>query len=131
MPPAHVLPCAEYRIECVPDVRPARATLSLVGPAAEGSLARVLARNMGVCDPIPPLMPGDASGSCGQGQTYTLPQCSTTALVPPGGGGLTRAAGADVLLATCDSAGHGMFAIVERVINQILLARRLGARARS
>lgn len=131
MPPAHVLLCAEYRVECVPGVRPARATLTRVGPAAQGSLARVLSRNMGVCDPIPPLMPGDASGACAQGQTYTLPQCSTTALVPPGGAGLARAAGADVLLATCDSAGHGMFAIVERVVNQILLARKLGGRKRS
>jgi hypothetical protein len=33
----------------------------------------------------------------------------------------------DILLATSDHAGHGMFAIVERVINQILLARRIGA----
>ena len=35
----------------------------------------------------------------------------------------------DVLLATTDHPGHGLFAIVERVINQILLARRIGAPA--
>ena len=32
----------------------------------------------------------------------------------------------DVLLATVDHHGHGFFAIVERIINQILHARKIG-----
>jgi len=38
---------------------------------------------------------------------------------------LPRTAGAvDVFVATCDHYGHGLFALVERILNQIMFAKR-------
>jgi hypothetical protein len=142
--------CADYRLTCLPGVQPARAILSLEGVAAGSTRGQALAsrstggRTGAGCIGVPPLLPTPSGAPCQAGETYVLPQCSATFLVPPALSGAARAASVeqpssslnvpgaasavDVLLATSDHAGHGMFAIVERVINQILLARRIGAR---
>ena len=76
---------------------------------------------------------------CTAGSSFTLLQCSRHPLAPPSAstasaasatarasrGGPSRG-GVDVLLAVSDNAGHGLFATVERVINQVLYARAKG-----
>ena len=68
--------------------------------------------------------------SCDAGASYSVLQCSERSLVPGGGaasGAVGGAAeGVDVLLAITDNVGHGLFAIVERVVNQVLFALTRG-----
>ena len=72
-------------------------------------------------------------------ERYTVLQCSRRPLVPldtrvdealssphGDGGPAARPPVVDVLLAVTDNAGHGLFAIVERVVNQVLFARAMG-----
>ena len=69
-------------------------------------------------------------------ERYEVLQCSHVALVSPGLAArmparfqaLPRAVSSevDVLLAVSDNRGHGLFAIVERVVNQVLYARAHG-----
>ena len=63
---------------------------------------------------------------CGGGRSFVTYQCSSRLLLPPpqfsskppvGGGGV------DVLLATSDHFGHGLFAMMQRILNQVHLAR--------
>ena len=65
-------------------------------------------------------------------ERYRLLQCLPRGLIPhaPTSGALrddARGAG-DVLLVHSDNRGHGLFAMVERVANQILFARSRGLR---
>ncbi|EOD35914.1 hypothetical protein EMIHUDRAFT_467300 [Emiliania huxleyi CCMP1516] len=135
------LACHDYRLTCVAGAQPARATLSLDGAAtaATTGLARVLARRRrpsqasadGDCHGAPLLLGAAAPGGpCRAGDSFVAPQCTAADLLPPPPepppqASAAGAAPVDVLLATCDNAGHGLFALLERVVNQVLLARRL------
>lgn len=74
---------------------------------------------------------------CEGHRRYPVFQCSNTPLLPPALGrhaslehrrSLQRRSRshADVLLVTSDNRGHGLFATVERVLNQLLYARAAG-----
>ena len=135
------LACHDYRLTCVAGAQPARATLSIDGAAtaATTGLARVLARRRrpsqasadGDCHGAPLLLGAAAPGGpCRAGDSFVAPQCTAADLLPPPPepppqASAAGAAPVDVLLATCDNAGHGLFALLERVVNQVLLARRL------
>lgn len=130
--PGGPLICAAYHISCVPGSRPARGALGLAAEDEAEEAAR------GGCaedtDTATPLLPRGAppGGSCASVRSaYVATQCSPTLLVPEGAaGGSSNAADAqppiDVLLATSDHRGHGLFATVERVLNQILFAQEKG-----
>ena len=142
--------CATYTVSCVRGTRPARGRLlpsdavlrpsdfcpSLMPPWLPPSVGDYIAlRGKGSkcykeC-PAYSLLPQKGYGvtalsEC-NGSAYTVLQCSVRPLVPHYAASLSvdfaSAAGVDVLLATSDNAGHGLFAMVERVINQILYAR--------
>ena len=88
--------------------------------------------------PSTPLLPNQGRGvspltPCTAGTSYHLLQCSRHPLAPlpaaaaAAGGAASRSGRVvDVLLAVSDNAGHGLFATVERVINQVLYARAHG-----
>ena len=69
-----------------------------------------------------------ASTRCAAGRSFITYQCSRFLLLPPPQPRpyTARAAGVNVLLATSDHFGHGLFAMVQRVLNQVHLARREG-----
>lgn len=147
MPPPS---CAAYAVHCIAGTQPARGR---VLPAVDVTLrtsdycrslwqpwlppqlgdAAVLTSQASPCYPCPTssLLPRRGEGadplSACTDERYTVFQCSTQSLVPSSalaaGGG---SGGVDVLLAHSDNAGHGLFAMVERIINQILYARASG-----
>lgn len=61
---------------------------------------------------------------CAEGTSYQLMQCSRQPLAPLRSP--AAASGVDVLLVVSDNTGHGLFASVERVINQVLFAQAKG-----
>lgn len=100
-------------------------------------------REMPCTCPSVSLLPNHGHGvlpltPCTAGSSFTLLQCSRHPLAPlPSAASAASAAarasrggpsrgGIDVLLAVSDNAGHGLFATVERVINQVLYARAKG-----
>ena len=68
---------------------------------------------------------------CRAGHYFVTYQCAKRLLLPPpeapasSAAGQRGARGLTVLLATSDHFGHGVFALVQRVLNQVHLARRL------
>ena len=141
--------CAAYEVACLPGTRPARGRLALAQGElrstdfcrADGRHDDWLPRHVkdgfepSACFSCPTrsLLPRRGEGveplsQCTIGWRYNLLQCLPPNLLPPPdqtkGGALPDDAGAaDVLLASSDNRGHGLFAMVERVINQILFAR--------
>lgn len=141
--------CAAYTVACIPGTQPARGELRRAPPGASlsprdycrtGAHSRsswlpshlgdgaALASQASGCYPCPTssLLPRHGVdvhplASCERGTSYSLLQCSERPLVPTASG--ASGAGVDVLLAISDNVGHGLFAIVERVINQVLFAR--------
>ena len=131
--------CATYTVSCVRGTRPARGRLlpsdavlrpsdfcpSLMPPWLPPSVGDYMAlRGKGSkcykeC-PAYSLLPQKGYGvtalsEC-NGSAYTVLQCSVRPLVPHYAASLSvdfaSAAGVDVLLATSDNAGHGLFAMV-------------------
>lgn len=84
--------------------------------------------------PSSPVLPHASEKKCSTSQRQQVFQCSAMPLVPPSLERLGRVerllhpsrARVDVLLAVSDHVGHGFFAIVERVANQVLYARASG-----
>lgn len=66
------------------------------------------------------------STRCARGRSYVTYQCSRYLLLPPPRSSDSSGPGVDVLLATSDHFGHGLFAMVQRVLNQIHLALEHG-----
>lgn len=139
--------CATYRVECVPGSSPAAGRIvGLVPtpPAREfcrghGDVEPGAARVKCAC-PAEPLRsavrPRDTE--CDAGAHYLAHQCSSVPFLPPAaerapGGPAARraapgddAAGVDVLLVVSECLGHGLFAQVERVLNQLRYAASRG-----
>ena len=112
--------CAQYRVTCLAGTDPLRGWLALAsnGTAASAPASRLSCRrgDFPSCAGAPPLVE--------QCEAPPLLPQALARRAPPSGRAALRAA--DVLLATSDNVGHGLFALVERAANQILLARRLG-----
>ena len=148
--------CAAYSVSCIQGTIPARGLLErLPAGVARFAPHDFCDSGGGIFTSVPPqigaahlvpsqlelpctcpsvsLLPNHGHGvlpltPCTAGHTFTLLQCSRhpLALLPPAAAGAPRAGGIDVLLAVSDNAGHGLFATVERVINQVLYARAHG-----
>lgn len=136
--------CISVAVRCVAETQPARGVLEPLTHASvtasdfcnnnrAGWLPRQVAQNDGAgrfpckCDPSPWMLQkvqgAPLRARCIEGSSFRTFQCGLPTLPP-----LTTARGPfiDVLVATADHFGHGFFAIVERVVNQVLYARWAG-----
>lgn len=136
--------CATYRIECVPHSVPAAGRIVGVVPTppahefckGHGDVEPGTTRIKCAC-PAEPLRSAvrPSSTACDAGSFYLAYQCSSVPILPPAlakrataageresGGG--TAPGVDVLLVISECLGHGLFAQVERVLNQLRYATR-------
>jgi len=146
--------CAAYSVSCIEGTVPVRGLLEQ-RPAGTvrfsprdfcnpgGSHFTSLPPQIGAANMVPSpqevpctcpsisLLPNHGNGvlphtPCTAGSSFTLMQCSRHPLAPLPSAASAARGGIDVLLAVSDNAGHGLFATVERVINQVLYARAKG-----
>ena len=136
--------CAMLSVACVANTRPARGVLSLAsapvsaevfcraGAAHSDWLPRHVPQEVAAsgCLPCPTnsLLPHHGLddpplSECTPSATFRVLQCLPTGVLQQS----SEASGdSDVLLVHSDNRGHGLFAMVERVINQVLYAQTIG-----
>lgn len=114
---SRVARCAAYRVQCMPGTKPAvgRLVSELPEPRAEEFCARRKGHpNRALCKcPAEP---------CSTGSHFVAHQCNAVSLLPP----LDPSGAVDVLLAVSECEGHGLFAQVERILNQLRYADSRG-----
>jgi hypothetical protein len=130
--------CVTYRVDCVPGTAPAAGRIVAIVPTpparqfckGHGAVEPPSARVKCAC-PAAPLRSQARPGStrCDAGSFYLAYQCSSVPLVPAHAmarAPAPAAGGVDVLLIVSECYGHGLFAQVERVLNQLRYAARRG-----
>lgn len=148
--------CAVYEVVCVPETSPARGRLRLSGGVESLTSADFCRADWRHSSWLPRHLTSGAPSACFSCPTrsllprhgvnvpplqactterYRLLQCLPTALLPQQADAAAssaatplplRAGVVDILLATSDNRGHGLFAMVERIANQVLFARSVG-----
>ena len=147
--------CATIAVTCIPNTSPARGYLSVAGSSSllhtadfcratdqhEHWLPRQVPNDGGSASscyscPTRSLLPNKGKDVAPLAQCsterYRLLQCLPPSLLPSSSAvaasslGQPSTSAADVLLVASDNRGHGLFAMVERVANQILFARSIG-----